>query len=104
MPIPSDPNSGVGSGAFLSPSSMSAENQSRSDSRVAYLDPVIGRTNLHLATEQMVTRLLLQGVETRGPNGTLNPNGLQQAVGVEVSQARRDKTLPLQNVAGEKRF
>lgn len=57
----------------MSPSSMSAHNQSRSDSRTSYLDPVIDRPNLHIATEQTVTRVLLRSA-----------NGTQKAVGVEV--------------------
>ncbi|KAF3767359.1 hypothetical protein M406DRAFT_237359, partial [Cryphonectria parasitica EP155] len=77
VPALADPNNGTGGGAFINPSSMSASNQSRCDARVAYLDPVINRANLHIATEQMVTRLLLE----QDADGTS-----QRAVGVEVPQ------------------
>lgn len=57
----------------MNPSSMSVQNQSRSDGRTAYLDPVIDRPNLHIATEQTVTQILLETADQ-----------LQKAVGVEV--------------------
>lgn len=68
-----EPNDGTCVGAMINPSSMSVQNQSRSDSRTAYLDPVIDRPNLHIATEQTVTQILLETVDE-----------LQKAVGVEV--------------------
>lgn len=73
LSITYEPNDGTCVGAMTNPSSMSAQNQSRSDSRTGYLDPVINRPNLHIATEQTVTRILLETV-----------NQLQKAVGVEV--------------------
>ncbi|KAK3294061.1 GMC oxidoreductase-domain-containing protein [Chaetomium fimeti] len=59
VPLLADPNAGVAVGAMIAPSSMSASNQSRMDSRRAYLDPVLHRPNLHLAVQQTVTRLLI---------------------------------------------
>lgn len=87
IPIISESNNGSGDGAFFSPSSMSAQNQSRSDGRVAYLDGAIDRPNLHIATEQMVTRILLESVDDQIPtdDGNQRPCDLQQAVGVEFA-------------------
>lgn len=85
IPIVSEPNNGAIYGAFIAPSSMAAENQSRSDSRVAYLDKAVNRPNLHIATEQMVTRILLE--EDAEPISTSNGTGFssfQVATGVEV--------------------
>jgi choline dehydrogenase-like flavoprotein len=67
---------------------MSASNQSRMDSRRAYLDPVIHRPNLHLAVQQTVTRIL---VETNATTNIVAPpfGRLARAYGVEVS----DRTL-----------
>ncbi|KAI0892623.1 putative GMC oxidoreductase [Annulohypoxylon nitens] len=58
IPINKDPNSGNATGASIIASSMMADNQSRSDARIAYLDPVLDRPNLHLVTGYTVTRVL----------------------------------------------
>lgn len=90
LPILSEPNEGTCVGAMINPSSMSAQNQSRCDSRTAYLDPVIDRPNLHVATEQMVTRVLLEEVDNPGSGvGEPAPGRLQKAVGVEVFTPKR---------------
>lgn len=88
VPILSEPNNGTGAGAFVAPSSMSAHNQSRSDGRVAYLDGVIGRSNLHVVTEQMATRVLLEEVDNHIlPNHNPGLPNLQEAVGVELASS-----------------
>lgn len=71
-------------GVFVAPSSISASNQSRSDARVAYLDTALERSNLHVASGQMVTQILL----AQDGNTTSSASGsqLQRAVGVEVSR------------------
>lgn len=85
LPIVSEPNDGTCVGAMANPSSLNAHNQSRCDSRTAYLDPVIDRPNLHVATEQMVTRVLLEEVDNPNPGiGEPSFSQLQKAVGVEV--------------------
>ncbi|KAI1100681.1 putative GMC oxidoreductase [Jackrogersella minutella] len=58
IPINEDPNSGNATGATVIPSSMMANNQSRSDARTAYFDPVLERLNLHFLTNYTVTRIL----------------------------------------------
>ncbi|KAI2601722.1 putative GMC oxidoreductase [Hypoxylon sp. NC1633] len=58
IPANKDINSGNATGASIVPSSMTAKNQSRSDARTAYLDPVLERPNLHLVTGYTVTRIL----------------------------------------------
>jgi hypothetical protein len=80
LPIAADPNDGTCVGAMINPSSMNAQNQSRCDSRTAYLDPVIDRPNLHVATEQMVSQVLLE--ELGNPDSS--QQRLQKAIGVEV--------------------
>jgi choline dehydrogenase len=57
IPYNNEPNHGVATGASVIPSSLSAENQSRSDARTAYLDPVVSRPNLHVLTNYTVTRI-----------------------------------------------
>ncbi|KAK3319359.1 hypothetical protein B0H66DRAFT_624076 [Apodospora peruviana] len=64
VPLLNDPNAGVMAGAMIVPSTMSVQSQSRADSRTAYLDGAISRPNLHLASEQTVTRILI------GANGS----------------------------------
>lgn len=96
LPLVSEPNDGTCVGAMINPSSMSAQNQSRSDSRTAYLDPVIDRPNLHIATEQMVTRVLLEEVDNPIPGvGGPTFDRLQKAVGVEVCVR---KSFPQQDI------
>ncbi|KAI1386138.1 putative GMC oxidoreductase [Hypoxylon trugodes] len=58
IPVNEDPNSGNATGATVVPSSMTQKNQSRSDARTAYLDPALGRDNLHLVTNHTVTHIL----------------------------------------------
>ncbi|KAI0871548.1 GMC oxidoreductase-domain-containing protein [Hypoxylon argillaceum] len=66
IPLNEDINSGYATGASLVPGSVTAENQSRADARVAYLDPVLWRPNLELLTSHTVTRILTRDVS----NGT----------------------------------
>ncbi|KAK2072440.1 hypothetical protein P8C59_006796 [Phyllachora maydis] len=75
-----DLNAGDAVGAIFSPSSMSAQNQSRSDARTSYWDPVAGRPNLHLAPGQTVTRLLMA------------PNASAEAHGVEFTRSANSTT------------
>ena len=70
MPFLADPNAGVAAGTMIAPASMSASNQSRMDSRRAYLDPVLHRPNLHLAVQRTVTRVL---VETNTTTNIVTP-------------------------------
>ncbi|OIW28820.1 alcohol oxidase [Coniochaeta ligniaria NRRL 30616] len=58
VPFLEDPNRGLVAGASIAPSSMHPLNQSRSDARTAYLD-TSNRDNLHIATQQTVTRILI---------------------------------------------
>lgn len=96
LSIISEPNSGTMDGAFVAPSSLAALNQSRSDGRVAYLDQVLERSNLHVAAEQMVTRILLE----RG--GFMDFSKLQTAVGVQVSEA--SPAAPIDLLVEEPRY
>ncbi|TLS29414.1 hypothetical protein PpBr36_00975 [Pyricularia pennisetigena] len=85
LQILKDMNTGITAGVVFSPSSMQAINQSRCDARVAYLDPVMERPNMHVAVGQMATRLLLvdstQGLMS-STKGLPTPKHIQ---GVEVS-------------------
>jgi len=84
IPLLNDPNSGISAGAMIAPSSISSKNQSRVDSRTAYLDGVISRPNLHVAPGQTVTRILIDP-DGSSPNLVVPIFGhLQRAYGVEV--------------------
>lgn len=85
LPIAAEPNDGTCVGAMVNPSSMNTQNQSRCDSRTAYLDPVMDRPNLHVATEQMVTQVLLEEAENSDlGDGEYTLDRVQKAIGVEV--------------------
>lgn len=85
IPFNNEPNQGVATGASVIPSSISADNQSRSDARTGYLDPVLSRPNLHVLTNYTVTRIVHDN--TPFPNSTYVP-GISGTVvrGVEVSK------------------
>lgn len=80
-----DPNAGKSAGAMMVPSSITFINQTREDSATAYLDGVVDRPNLHLATGQTVTRIWI-GDKYSIPGIHIPPFGyLRRALGVEVS-------------------
>ncbi|RSL50154.1 hypothetical protein CEP53_008892 [Fusarium sp. AF-6] len=60
IPIIDDPNNGTAAGAMLLPSSMHPINQTRFDAREAHFNPADHRSNLHVATRQTATRLILE--------------------------------------------
>lgn len=67
---PKDPSAGVKAGVFWGPSSLNAQNESRSYARVAHYDRVIRyRPNYHVLENTAVTRITIRdgvavGVET----------------------------------------
>ncbi|KAK3390279.1 GMC oxidoreductase-domain-containing protein [Podospora didyma] len=78
-----DANAGVSAGAMIIPSSLSPRSQSRSSSRTAYLNSVIGRANLHIAVQQTTTQILISEFAT---NIIAPPFGhLRRAIGVEFT-------------------
>ncbi|KAI9899684.1 hypothetical protein N3K66_006145 [Trichothecium roseum] len=83
IPRVGDLNTGNTTGAAIIPSSMTLKKQSRASARSSCLDPVVVRENLHVAVEQRVTRILL--------DGTPQP----KATGVEFS---RDAGSPKRTV------
>lgn len=55
-----DPNNGTAAGGMLIPDSLNPDNQTRSYARLDYFDAIINtRQNLHIATHQHVTRVLV---------------------------------------------
>ncbi|EWG46293.1 hypothetical protein FVEG_06833 [Fusarium verticillioides 7600] len=59
LPIIGDVNNGTAAGAMILPSSMHPDNQTRFDAREAHFNSVSSRYNLHIATNQTVTQLVL---------------------------------------------
>ena len=61
------------------PTDLDPNNQTRSDARRAYYDPVVDRKNFHVITGQHVTRILIEGVggntEVINPTAGGNENG-----------------------------
>ncbi|RAL65637.1 hypothetical protein DID88_005309 [Monilinia fructigena] len=54
-----DPNNGTTTGGMLIPNSLSPDSQTRSDARSGYYDGFVNRSNLHVATGQVVIRVLV---------------------------------------------
>jgi len=58
IPLNSDPAGGQTSGAFIATSAINPTNWTRSYSRVAYIDPLPPRDNLHILPKATVTKIL----------------------------------------------
>ncbi|KAK0668711.1 putative GMC oxidoreductase [Cercophora samala] len=84
IPLLPDINTGVAAGASVAPATINDRNQSRADSRRAYLDGVLNRPNLHLATRQTVTRVLF-GTEVVNEDPEQPVQGLKRTYGVEFT-------------------
>ncbi|KAK4448141.1 putative GMC oxidoreductase [Podospora aff. communis PSN243] len=90
VPILNDPNAGTSAGGMMVPSSVSAMNQSRMDSRRAYLDGVMERPNLHVASGQTVARIMIK----TSSNHQVPPFGSRKrAYGVENATCTREVIL-----------
>ncbi|KAG9003645.1 hypothetical protein FRB90_011141 [Tulasnella sp. 427] len=59
--VSSDANGGEGWGAFVATSAINPSNWTRSYSKAAYIDPLPPRANLHILTNQTVTRMIFDG-------------------------------------------
>ncbi|KAK0629616.1 GMC oxidoreductase-domain-containing protein [Bombardia bombarda] len=82
IPLPGDPNAGAMAGGMINPSSMTRD-RTRADSRTAYLNGVLNRTDLHLATGQTVTRILIGAGRGYDPDF----GNLRRANGVEYTES-----------------
>ncbi|KAH8884815.1 alcohol oxidase [Thozetella sp. PMI_491] len=100
VPLVNDLNAGISAGAVFIPSSMSSKNQSRADSRTAYLDPVLSRPNLHVATEHTVTRLILKQDDTTFPRISPDFDHIERVTGVEFTNSAK-ATRNVVNCSGE---
>ncbi|KAL9600372.1 MAG: hypothetical protein Q9219_003222 [cf. Caloplaca sp. 3 TL-2023] len=82
VPTQFDPNDGSSAGAAFVPTDLDPNNQTRSDARRTYFDPVVSRPNFHVITGQHVTRVLIEGftsnyeVSNPTPGGNENGNGM----------------------------
>ncbi|KAF4860492.1 Dehydrogenase xptC [Colletotrichum siamense] len=74
-----DVNSGDPTGAMIVASSMSPTNQTRSDARTGYFDTANARSNFHVVTGHMATRLIV------GLPGSLTNQESRRIIGVELS-------------------
>lgn len=72
--VSSDACSGEGWGAFVSTSAINPSNWTRSYSKSAYIDPLPPRTNLHILTNQTVTRMIFDNSA-----GTLKATAVEYA-------------------------
>ncbi|KAM0250160.1 hypothetical protein ACHAP5_002477 [Fusarium lateritium] len=83
LPIINDVNNGTAAGAMILPSSMDPGNQTRFDAREAHFNSASHRYNLHIATNQTVTQLILDN--HRGYNSS------RRVVGVEFAQDEKSR-------------
>ncbi|CZS89081.1 related to alcohol oxidase [Rhynchosporium agropyri] len=83
IPILTDPNNGTAAGGMLIPDSISPNNQTRSSARMDYYDGFSdSRSNLHIASQQHVTRVLFSSQNALNVNSRDYPFG-QSISGVE---------------------
>ncbi|WWC72758.1 uncharacterized protein I206_106722 [Kwoniella pini CBS 10737] len=70
-----DNAAGISRGAWLSTSTINVKNQTRSDSKAGYIDPLPPRSNLFILTGQQVTEIIFNG--TSDANGNIIASGLK---------------------------
>ncbi|WRT70888.1 uncharacterized protein IL334_007887 [Kwoniella shivajii] len=70
-----DNAAGISRGAWLSTSTINVSNQTRSDSKAGYIDPLPPRSNLVILTGQQVTEVIFNG--TKDASGNLIASGLK---------------------------
>ncbi len=86
IPILTDPNNGTAAGGMLIPDSISPDNQTRSSARLDYYDEFRTRPNLHIASRQHVTRVIINQKNNDTNSKTRDfPSGLWIS-GVEVRE------------------
>ncbi|TKA65000.1 hypothetical protein B0A49_07968 [Cryomyces minteri] len=73
IPTALDPNDGTVAGASFLLVNIDPVNMTRSTARKAYYDPYVARPNLWVATEQHVTRLIIEGVAGNSNSTLANP-------------------------------
>ena len=75
-------------GTAITPSTINAKNQTRSDSRAAYIDPLPPRDNLVILTGMQVTQILFSDQD--------DSNGNKVASGVKFSSGRGQQEYSVQ--------
>ncbi|RKK15102.1 hypothetical protein BFJ66_g6952 [Fusarium oxysporum f. sp. cepae] len=83
LPVIGDVNNGTAAGAMILPSSMQPDNQTRFDAREAHFNSASRRYNLHIATNQAVTRLVLDSNSAH--------NSSRRVMGVEFAPRNKSK-------------
>ncbi|KAK2476375.1 hypothetical protein H9L39_11599 [Fusarium oxysporum f. sp. albedinis] len=83
LPVIGDLNNGTATGAMILPSSMQPDNQTRFDAREAHFNSASRRYNLHIATNQTVTRLVLDSNSAH--------NSSRRVMGVEFAPRNKSK-------------
>lgn len=78
---------------MITPSTLDASTQSRSDSRTSYLDPNKGRENLFVLTHHQATRIFFNG--TKDASGNLVASGVefQMEAGAPLRKAYTAKEI-----------
>lgn len=81
IPTEFDPNDGTSAGAAFVPTDIDPTNQTRSDARRTYFDPIRQRKNFHVITGQHVTRLLIENVSATPDISNLAPGSNENGDG-----------------------
>ena len=76
VPTVYDQALGAFAGATFIPTSVEPGNQTRADARVSYYDPISTRPNLHILTDQQVTKILMEDVEPGRPSSKDTRDGI----------------------------
>jgi choline dehydrogenase len=64
IPTIRDPDAGLSAGGYFLPADIDPNNQTRSDARRSYYDPISSRTNLNVLANSHVTRILFNSSTT----------------------------------------
>ncbi|WWC98368.1 hypothetical protein V866_005259 [Kwoniella sp. B9012] len=90
-----DNAAGVSRGAWLSTSTINVKNQTRSDSKAGYIDPLPPRSNLVILTGQQVTEVIFNG--TKDASGNIIASGVtfQASKGAQSYSVQANKEVLL---------
>lgn len=81
IPTSAEPNEGLSAGGYYLPLNIDPESQTRSDARIAYYNPNIGRSNFNVQPNSQATRILFEqgaSLTATGVEFAANPSSPRQ--------------------------
>lgn len=92
VPTVYDPDVGIGAGGYFLASDIQPNNQTRSDARRTYYDPIFGRKNYDILQHSHVTRILFDSPSPKSPQHGILVNDSQSNIG-NLSMTQRSTKI-----------